>query len=179
MPTVEWRPVVGFEDRYLVSNDGRVKSLDMIIKCRGNGYRTKKGKILPLHKNNRGYVKVNLCVDNVMRTKLIHRLVAEAFIPNAEGKPQVNHIDGDISNNRIENLEWVSDNENKLHSSISNGGTQRPQKRVIATNISTGEVKQYEGLRVAERSLSLEHKCALNVLKGRQRQTKGYTLCYV
>ena len=175
----EWRPVVGYEDRYLVSNYGRVKSLDILVRCRGNGYRMNKGKEIPSRKNCRGYVTVNLCVDNVMHTKLIHRLVAEAFIPNDKNKPQVNHIDGDVNNNNVSNLEWVSDNENKMHSAIYVGGTQRPMKAILATNINTGETKRFDGLRVAERSLSLEHKSALNVLKGRQHQTKGYTLCYV
>lgn len=175
----EWRPVVGYEDRYLVSNDGKVKSIDMLVRCRGNGYRMKKGKVLPLRENSRGYVTVNLCVDNVMHTKLIHRLVAEAFIPNPSNKSQVNHIDGNINNNHVSNLEWVTDNENKLHSAICVGGTQRPMKAVLATNINTGETKRFDGLRVAERELSLEHKSALKVVSGRQHQTKGYTLCYV
>ena len=175
----EWRPVVGYEDRYLVSNYGKVKSLDILVNCKGGHQRLHIGREKPIRKNNRGYCMVNLCRDNKCANALVHRVVAEAFIPVVEGKPQVNHIDGNISNNCVDNLEWVTDNENKLHSAIYTGGTQRPMKAVLVTNINTGETKRFDGLRVAERSLSLDHKSALNVLKGRQHQTKGYTLCYV
>ena len=112
MEQVTWRPVKGFEDRYEVSNDGQIRSLDTVLNCRGTGTRIHKGKILPQRANCRGYITVNLCKDSKMHTKLVHRLVAEAFIPNIFGKPQVNHIDGNKKNNSITNLEWVTNAEN-------------------------------------------------------------------
>ena len=151
----------------------------MYLTCRNGAKRLQKGRIKPLQKNNRGYVTVALCKNRKTRMFLVHRIVAEAFINNDECKPQVNHIDGDISNNRATNLEWTTDNENKLHSSIDNGGTQRPKKPVIAKNINTQITTFFDGLREAERALGLEHKSALNVVKGKQKKTKGYVLCYV
>ena len=180
MEQVIWKDVVGFEGRYQVSNMGQVRSLDLLLPCRNGGVSVHKGRIKPLHKNNRGYVTVGLCKENKTYRKLLHRIVAEAFVTNAEGKPQVNHIDGDITNNMASNLEWVTDNENKYCSSIENGGTQRPKRPVLVRKLeeSLNAVKQFNGLREAERALGLDHKSALNVIKGKQKQTKGYILCY-
>lgn len=178
MEQVIWKPVKGYEDRYIVSNDGRVKSLDIYVNCK-NGKRLSKGRIKPQGHNNRNYKTVGLCRDNKTTHFLVHRLVAEAFVSNAENKPQVNHVDGNIENNRADNLEWVTDNENKNHSSIYVGGTQRPKRKVLVKETSTGVERVFEGLRVAERTLDLDHKSALNVLKGKQHKTKGYVLTYV
>lgn len=179
MEQVIWRPVKGFEDRYEVSNDGQIRSLDTVLNCRGTGTRIHKGKILPQRTNCRGYITVNLCKDSRMYTKLVHRLVAEAFIDNESNKEQVNHIDRDVTNNAASNLEWVTDDENKEHSCIALGGTQRPKRRVVVTEIATGEVFAFSGLREAERALNIEHKSALNVISGKHKTTKGYTLSYV
>lgn len=178
MEQVVWKPVVGFEDRYEVSNDGRVRSLDIYVKCRGGKTRLSKGRIRPLYKNNRGYVIANLCRDNKAKYSLVHRLVAEAFIENPDNKPQVNHIDGDNTNNHVNNLEWVTDNENKVHSSIDSGGTQRPKRAVVATNVTTGDTYRFNGLREAERALCLDHSTAMRALKGKQKSHRGYTLAY-
>lgn len=109
-----WKDIEGYEGKYQVSNLGRVKSLKR--KCNVlNGYRTVNEKILNLNKNRYGYVTVNLSKNNKNKICTIHRLVATAFIPNPENKPQVNHIDGNKTNNIVENLEWVSKEENMQH----------------------------------------------------------------
>lgn len=177
MESVIWKPVRGYEDRYMVSNDGRVKSLDIYVNS-GVGKRLSKGRIKPQRKNNRGYVCVGLCKDNYTHTHLVHRLVAEAFIPNTDNKPQVNHIDGDLNNNRADNLEWVTDNENKAHSSIAVGGTQRPKKAVVVTKKTTGKKLYYSGLREAERALELDHGSVMKVLRGEQYSHRGYMISY-
>lgn len=178
MEQVVWRPVMGYEDRYEVSNDGRVRSVDAYVNCRGGKTRLSKGRIKPLYRNNRGYVIVNLCKDNKAEYSLVHRLVAEAFIENPHNKPQVNHIDGDSTNNRADNLEWVTDNENKAHSSVAVGGTQRPKKAVVVTKKTTGESFYFDGLREAERTLYLDHGTAMKVLKGKQATHRGYYIAY-
>ena len=178
MEQVTWRPVVGYEGRYEVSNDGQVRSLDIYVNCKGGNKRLYKGRIKPLYTNNRGYLVVGLCKANETSHALVHRLVAEAFVPNKDNKPQVNHIDGCISNNNASNLEWVTDNENKAHSSIEAGGTQRPKKAVIATKMTTGEFLRFDGLREAERVLCLDHGSVMKVLRGRQRSHRGYSVAY-
>ncbi len=101
-----WKDIYGYEGAYKVSNLGRIQSL-----LRKNT----KGKILNPAKNNRGYLRLGLCFKGKIRYDSVHRLVAEAFIPNPKNLPEVNHIDGNKLNNRVENLEWVTKGENQIH----------------------------------------------------------------
>ena len=103
-----WKDIEGYEGRYKISNKGRVLSLS-----RYKQNHTKKQyveeKIISNYINNKnGYVYVYLCKDGKYKNCRIHRLVAETFIPNPNGFPQVNHIDGDKTNNNVENLEWCT-----------------------------------------------------------------------
>lgn len=103
-----WKPVVGYETNYEVSNFGSVRSLDK----RGNNYH----HLLPKYlQSNKRYFYVNVSLKGKSKRKRIHRLVAEAFIPNPLNKTEVNHIDGNRYNNHVSNLEWVTSSENKLH----------------------------------------------------------------
>ena len=92
---------------YEVSNMGNVRSVDRFVNCNG-GVAFKKGKILKKYLSKRGYYVVNLSIKQYK----VHRLVAEAFIPNPDNKPQVDHINTDKTDNRVENLRWVTNKEN-------------------------------------------------------------------
>lgn len=100
----EWKPVVGYEGMYDVSNLGKVR----------RRYKTTPTRLLKLSPHD-GYLRAHLCRDNKARMWFVHRLVAEAFIDNPDGKPFVNHIDGNRSNNVVSNLEWVTMSENHRH----------------------------------------------------------------
>jgi hypothetical protein len=110
-----WKDVKGYEGYYRVSNFGSVKSVDRIIfvvdgKRRYN--KRLKGKILHQLKHGSGYRNVTLVSNGIERTVYVHRLVAEAFIPNVLNKPMVNHINSIKSDNKSENLEWCTNAEN-------------------------------------------------------------------
>lgn len=97
---VEYKDIIGYEGRYAISADGRVYSYLREI-------------ILRPEEVHNGYLRVNLRDENsVNRHYRIHRLVAEAFIPNPDNKAQVNHKNGNRKDNRVENLEWATPKEN-------------------------------------------------------------------
>lgn len=110
-----WKPVNGYEKHYEVSNIGRVRSLDVLVNSKHKLGRLKKGKLLKQENVIGGYKRVAFCVNNKKKRYSVHRLVASHFILNEKNKPQVNHIDKNTSNNRVENLEWVTIRENMSH----------------------------------------------------------------
>ena len=126
-----WKPVKGFEGYYEVSNLGRVRSIDRVVVDNvRNCERLLKGKILIQRDNSNGYKGVMFCKEHKLYNKYVHRLVAEAFIPNQDDLPQVNHKDEDKSNNRVDNLEWCTSFYNNEY------GTRK--KRWYETRIKNG-----------------------------------------
>ena len=99
---------------YQISSYGRVKSVERIIK-RGTNFLSIRGRILKPWKRSKDYLSVGFRVDGKRKVVLVHRLVANAFIPNRESGMEINHLDGDKTNNTVENLEWVTASENVLH----------------------------------------------------------------
>ena len=109
MNTIEiWKDIEGYEGYYQVSNLGRVKSFPRFGTISSE-------RILKLHLSKYGYLSACLCKDNKKVLKRVNRLVALAFIPNKNIFLEVNHIDGNKLNNCVENLEWCSNSENKVH----------------------------------------------------------------
>lgn len=104
--TEVWKPIKGYEDCYQISDQGHVRS---IVKTT-----SRRIGILKPHLKN-GYLAINLFKDKTVKHFYIHRLVAEAFIPNPDDLPEVNHIDADKTNNDVSNLEWCTRNGNLKH----------------------------------------------------------------
>lgn len=144
-----WKDVVGYEGLYQVSNLGRVKSVARIIYKDYRNSKTavikgiakqKRGDVImqPFIKKT-GYYTVSLTKDHKKKTKMIHQLVAKAFIPNPENKEMINHIDCNTLNNRVDNLEWCTNSENQIHA-MKNGlkvdfGANHPNSKLTEEDV--------------------------------------------
>ncbi len=110
-----WRDIPGWKGMYQASNLGRIKSLARyIVTVKGTKYPIEE-KILKGHVDTKGYIQVEFKRNRRRHIIALHRLIALAFIPNPENKPQINHINGNKTDNRIENLEWCTGSENVRH----------------------------------------------------------------
>lgn len=169
-----WKEVEGTNGALLVSNSGRVKSL------------LRDGRILKPTQDSKGYLRLRVTIDREKRSYKVHRLVAMAFVDNPDNKPQVNHINGDKTDNRASNLEWVTNKEN-AHHAIKNGlwdsifegamlEDERRKKPIIAVCIKTGASVEFDSVAEAERFIGSRH--ITDVLKGKRTKAKGYTFAY-
>lgn len=148
MQTEIWKPISGYNGYYEVSNLGRVRSITRKIERTDPKDITKKklftykGKLVPFYITKRGYCRLTICINAICKKYLVHRLVAEAFIPNNKNKLQVNHINCVKTDNRVENLEWVTNYENYLHS-VENGLQVNSLKNLVRKKNIDGDKKIY------------------------------------
>ena len=149
-----WRPVVGYEGYYEISNIGRVLSVGYM--SRYGNYFVRKYPILLQQYVPHLYKAVLLCKNGKRNIQLVHRLVATAFIDNVNNLPQVNHKDGNKYNNHVNNLEWVTAQENVIHSYVKLkrapnkpniglfGGKNYNAKRVVVKNSKNEIIGEYD-----------------------------------
>ena len=175
-----WKPVVGFENLYEVSNMGRVKSLERTVWSGLNGgcYITIPERILKPRKAS-GYLQVALYKDGKGKWCLVHRLVASAFIPNPQGLPEVNHISEDKADNNLENLEWVSPKENVNHGTRNKRMAEKKSKAVVGVHIVTGEKVFFPSIIAVERQIGIDQASICKCCKGKQKIAGNYTWHYV
>ena len=172
-----WKPIAGTKGFIEVSNEGRVRSW-----LRGSP------RVLKTQPDKKGYHRLRVTVEREKMSYKIHREVAKAFIPNPEHLPQVNHKDGNKSNNAVDNLEWITNIDN-AHHAIENGlwenvfeGSRKEnesRKRPVIgyrTTENSSESRWFESIREAERFVGSTH--VVDVLKGRRSHVKGWAFRY-
>ncbi len=188
----EWKDIRGYEGLYVISNHGRVSSLNRISIDKNGRMVSYKGKMLLPQPNSSGYLRVQLKHNGTTQYYFVHRLVALHFVENPypDCYAVVNHLDSNHLNNKADNLEWTTHYGNNHHA-IKNGRMKRTKewlqhlresnekngRAVIATNIVTGEVLHFVCLNDCK-TAGFQPSCVCNCCQGIRKSHKGYTWRY-
>ena len=164
----EWRDIEGYEGLYQASTEGRIKSLSKTWICGKGSVRHEKEKILKQHSIWSGYLRVCLSKDGENKWFLVHRLVANSFIPNPNGYTQVNHKDECKTNNKVQNLEWCSPAYNINYGTR----TDRISKPIEAIDDNDVVVYKFKSLREARRN-GFADSNILSCIKGKYKKSYG------
>lgn len=186
-----WVDIKGYEGLYQVSNLGRVKSLERTVKHSSGGDKIVKERILKGSCNNNGYVIISLNKNGNKKSFAIHNLVAKAFIPNEDNKPYVDHIDTNKTNNKVDNLRWVTEKENsnneltRKHISKNRKGKgilygiDNPKsKKVVQLTKDYNIVKIWNCINEAEREEGYLHSDIIKCCNKKRKTHKGYIWMY-
>ena len=172
----EWKDIPGYEGYYQVSNLGRVRIISYIDK---RGWK-RKTKLLTLNIDKNNYCRVGLTKAYKRKYYQVHRLVAQAFIPNPENKPQVNHKDSDRTNNNVNNLEWMTCSENNKYAYDFGkrikkfGKDHHKSKKVIQYTKDGIEIKKFDSLTECAKELKLNEPSISMVCSGKRQTCGGY-----
>lgn len=175
-----WKPIKDYEGLYEVSNFGRIRSLPR------QGTHSKNIHIISQNnKNSKGYWHCGLTKKGKQKTLSVHRLVAEAFIPNNDNLPQVNHIDGNKLNNNVNNLEWCTNIYNMQHS-IKLGLRDKVFKKLALINSKKIDqyskngifIKTWNSIAEIERELNICNQNICKVCQGKRHTAGGYIWKY-
>ena len=172
----EWRNIDGYEGKYMVSNLGRVKSL--------NYKHTKKSHLLSQTMGSKGYLYVTLSKNGKRKLHLVHIIVAKAFVPNQNNLPTVNHMDECKTNNRADNLEWLSYRDNNLYGShykrVSESQLNDPKKskRILQYDLSGNFIKEWESAQEIQRRLKINNSNIIQNCRENVKTAGGFILNY-
>lgn len=184
-----WKNIIDFEGYYEISNYGRVKAVER-SDYTTRGIRKYKARILKPGEHTRGYKFVNLSKDRKTTYKSVHRLVALHFISNHENKPQVNHIDGNVRNNHVDNLEWNTNSENNKHAYKNLGrksakgmtgftGSKNIQSKIVYQFSLDGEfITSYESTHEAAKITGFKQAGISSAARGRYQKSHGFKWSY-
>ena len=165
----EWRDIIGYEGLYQVSNLGRVKSF---LYYNGTNERI----IKPIRLKN-GYYNVSLSKNKISKKIYIHRLVADAFIPNPNSYPIINHKDENPSNNCADNLEWCTQKYNMNYGKLKEK-QKRESKSVLQYDLNNNFIKKWNSIADVERELNITHCNIVACLKNRRNNAGGFVWKY-
>lgn len=157
-----------------VSKMGRVRTIDRVVSSE-KGKRSLKGRILKQYLKHNGYLQVGLSVGGKQVTKLVHRLVAQTFLPNPDNLPQTNHKNCIRTNNNVENLEWcTSSYDAKYREKHGVSQAEKIGHPLFAINLSTLKFSRFETQSEAGRTLGVNQANINAVIKGRQKTAYGF-----
>lgn len=186
-----WKPIKGYEGLYEVSSLARVRSLDRNVKSKASlsGYSKVKGRILSQGVASNGYCMVALYRDKEQKCRTVHSLIADAFIPNPSNFPCINHINGIRTDNRIENLEWVTYSENNYHAVRELGraapwkgkfGKDNPHSKAVQQFTMDGElIAEYVSAKDAARKLKTSQGRISDCCRGEKAHHLGFKWKYI
>lgn len=183
LPNEVWKDVVGYEGLYQVSNLGRVKMLPRKVLA-NKSIKNIKEHILKQTISKKGYLYVDFWVNNKVKRFAVHRLVLSAFLGNSEISLECNHKNENRSDNRLDNLEWLTHRENLNYGNRTNKQKQKMLNHpslslpVIQYNMVGQYIAEYKSLREAGRVLGFSFSCIKECCKGRCKSTHGYIFKY-
>lgn len=168
-----WKDIKNYEGLYQVSNLGRVKSINRVVK-RGDNFKPVCERILKPGGKNRGSYFVILSKNGKSSTKYIHRLVAQAFIPNPNNLPVVNHKDENPLNDNVDNLEWCTWSYNNSYNDLRKRAAKSKRKPVIQYSKSGEFIKEWSHAREAAETLGINKRAIYECCVGRSKTSGGF-----
>lgn len=178
-----WKDVVGYENYYQVSNLGNVRSKDRVVNT-WHGVILKKGRMIKQSICNNGYYSVCFQVNNIKKQCLVHRIVAQAFIPNLDNMPYINHKDENRLNNNIENLEWCTAKYNINYGTCKErrNETKRDKcklsKTTLQYNLEGTLIKEWKSTKEIERELGFSNQGVSACCRGIRKSFNGFIWKY-
>lgn len=166
-----WKDIMGYEGYYQVSNLGNVRSLDRVITYSNGSNVLTKGKVMAQNVCGRGYKQIHLKMNGKRKPFNVHRLVAQAFIPNPNNLPQINHINEDKTDNRVDNLEWCDNRYNNTYNNIQFKRPNKRRKTILQLDLDGNLVREWFSIREIERETGM---CRAYISKGCKNGEKVY-----
>lgn len=170
-----WKPILETDGKYEISNWGNVRTVDRYAKVCGGGMRFIKGEMRKPIVCSNGYLELQASVNGKRKIFMIHRLVAQYFIPNPNDYPEVNHKDENPKNNHVDNLEWCTPKYNCNYGTRNQRCMEKVIKKAVNQYTLDGEfVARYEMIKDAERKYGIDSTQIVRVCKGKNRTAGGY-----
>lgn len=174
-----WKDIIGYENIYQISNLGKVKSLARFANSKANGKFSVKEKIRKTTCTTAGYEYVVLSKNGTNKTLLVHRLVAQAFIPNPDNYDCVNHKDEIKSNNTVSNLEWCSYTYNNTYKNINlRRNTDNVVRKIIQYDLDMNEIKRWNSISEASTYYNTFATNIIKCCKGDRSHVNGFKWRY-